>query len=348
MSAFAVILFILIVISIILFCVWYFKLRQNCKLSDWSACDKKCDITAKQTRTVINKPDWGGDACGALSQSCYDCPTPPIIPTPTNLCPSVDNCDLNYCNNLTGPYPTECLQSWWKNAGCNKPLFNIDNTSWWQSQTPQTIRNDMDAYKNNTDYSPNGLWKSQMCTIDFTPPTPSYTVGECKSLEDCDLKYCNNSTKPYNNNCLTKWWQQAGCTNLNTTLTQASDGWWNTQPLETVKTDMTYYPTNDDFSTNNLWKTNICYGDTFRPMTRAQCDELGSTTQATYPRQCLKYLWKDVNGCINLASDQLQEGKASIYDNKTKQQVIDLMATFKTSKDCNVFGYSNANAKFFD
>ena len=56
------------------------------------------------------------------------------------------------CNKLTkGPYPSECLQQWFREAGCsNDGYFELSSgVGWWHSQSPETVKNDMKDWKMN-------------------------------------------------------------------------------------------------------------------------------------------------------------------------------------------------------
>ena len=69
---------------------------------------------------------------------------------------SVDECtkrDLDEDMNLPGPYHINCLDEWWKAAGCLEaghasPLNNPHNVNVWNQMTKEEVKHNMTEYHN--------------------------------------------------------------------------------------------------------------------------------------------------------------------------------------------------------
>ena len=106
----------------------------------------------------INNNTFGNDPFPGIGKSFeinYSCvPTSSFVranatvaalPNPLNSVP-LTNLTLAQCNSLTsGPYPQQCIDLWWKNAGCTNPELtaNYPSDGWWNKQTPNSINADM-------------------------------------------------------------------------------------------------------------------------------------------------------------------------------------------------------------
>jgi hypothetical protein len=131
-----------------------------------------------------------------------------VAPTTTPAPPVCNYTDAD------GNVSVACMAKTWKDVGCSSaPDFQ---NSWWSKQTYGTIKSDMAAYPNSTDYNNRKVCYGSQG--DSCKDTPDDAVG----VSDA---------------CLADAWKGVGCS----TSMEFNKPYWKTVPFKNAKADMLAY-----------------------------------------------------------------------------------------------------------
>ena len=238
--------------------------------TDWSneECTNDCGglpKTTTQTRSCTNPiPAYGGENCSGPSSRQVDC--------------KPADCDSQCATVKNPPYPLECLNKWYRDAGCDNSSFitSLPAKNWFQTVSAAEVKKDFAFRASSQDPAKlklcklprDGGWSGwDPATVDCvnecgkptkfvtqmrscSMPSPAYggldCVGDatqlapCKPAE-CSLASCNTLTSPpYPQECLEAWYKEAGCTNLDWLRAQPKFNWWQTVSQKQVKDDFKF------------------------------------------------------------------------------------------------------------
>ncbi|KAI8475630.1 MAG: hypothetical protein J3K34DRAFT_40806 [Monoraphidium minutum] len=194
----------------------------------------------------------------------------------------------DYNASSTGIAPA-CMRQLWGEANCTTSLGSDASlaTSWWSTQTFETIKQDMAAFANPKAEA----WRLDVCYSSNRTLWPA-GADTCSGY--------NASSTGIAPACMRQLYKEVGCTVVAGDDANLTSRWWSTQTFEVINQDMAARTEPDA----EAWRLEACYGTnrTLWPDGADTCSGYNSLSTGI-ASACMRQLWGEVNCTTSSGSD---------------------------------------------